>query len=95
MSPPKNRHMFGFYITSKQSHMKVGLKKRRLGVGLIKTLINLPSFALGLMTRRKHVFLSLTPPNHFDAYSMDKSLHFVHIGMSETFLSVVRHFLMV
>ena len=75
--------------------MKVGPKNRRLGVGLIKTLINPPSFELGLMTRRKRAFLSLTPPNHFDAYSLDKYLHFVNFDMSETCLSVVGHFLIV
>ena len=53
MPHPKKSHTFGLYSTSKQSHMKVGSKNWRLGMGLIKTLINLPSFELGLMVRPK------------------------------------------
>ena len=65
--------------------MKVGSKKLRLGVGLIKTLINTPSFELGLMVGAERAFLSVTPRNDFPAYSFDKSASFVHCGMSETF----------
>ena len=55
-------------------------------------LINLSSFEFWLMTRRKRVFLSLTPPTHFDAYSSDKSLHFVEFDVSETLLSANGNF---
>ena len=37
----KKTPTFGLYSTSKQSHMKVRSKYQRLGVGLIKMLINL------------------------------------------------------
>ena len=94
MPHPKKPHTFGLYSTSKQSHMKVGSKNRRLGVRLIKTLINPPSFELGLMVGAKRAFLSVTPPNDFRVYSFDKSVSFVQSDMSETFLSVIGHFLM-
>ena len=93
MPHPKKPHTFGLYSTSKQSHMKVGSKNRRLGVGLIKTLINPPSFELGLMVGPK-MRLSVTSPNGFHAYSFDKSVSYVQSDMSETFLSVRGHFLM-
>ena len=53
---PKKTHTFWLFSTSKQSHMKVGSTNWRLGAGLIKTLINPPSFDLGLMVRRKTHF---------------------------------------
>ena len=40
--------------------MKIGSKNQRLGVGLIKMLINPPSFGLGLTVGFKGVFLSAT-----------------------------------
>ena len=52
----KKPHTFGLYSTSKQSHMKVGSKNRCLGLGLIKMLINQPSFELGLMVGPKTRF---------------------------------------
>ena len=72
--------------------MKIGSKNRRLGVGLIKMLINSPSFELGLTVGLKCAFLSATPPDHFYAYSLDKSLHFVDFYVSQCFLSVIGHF---
>ena len=94
MPHPKKPHSFGLYSTSKQSHIKVGSKNRRLGVGLIKTLIKPPSFELGLIVDTKRAFVSVPPPDDFDAYSLDKVVHFVRSDMSETFLSVIGHFLM-
>ena len=64
-------------------------------MGLIKMLINTPSFDLRLTVGPKCVFLSVTPPNHFYAYSLDKSLHFVHFYVSECFLSIFGHFMTV
>ena len=95
MRHPKKTGTFGLYSTSKQSHIKVGSKNRRLGMGLIKTLINPPSFEFGLMVSAKRAFLSVTPSNDFWAYSFDESVSFVQSDMSETFLSVIRQFLMV
>ena len=46
------------------------------------------------MVDAKRVFVSVTPPNYFDAYSLDKVVHFVRSDMSETFLSVIGYFLM-
>ena len=45
------------------------------------------------MVDAKRAFVSVTPPNDFDAYSLDKVVHFVRSDMSETFLSVIGHFL--
>ena len=70
-------------------------KNRRLGVGLIKTLINSPKYELGLMFGAKRAFLSVTPPNDFRVYSFDKFVSFVQSDMSETLLSVIGQFLMV
>ena len=92
MRHPKKPGTFGLYSTSKQSHIKVGSKNRRLWVGLIKTLINPPSFELGLMVDAKRAFVSVTPPNDFDAYSSDKVVHFVRSDMLKTFLSIIGHF---
>ena len=64
-------------------------------MGLIKMLINTPSFDLRLTVGPKCAFLSVTPPNHFYAYSLDKSLHFVHFYVSECFLSIFGHFMTV
>ena len=75
--------------------MKIGSTNSRLGVGLIKMLINPPSFDLRLTVGPKRAFLSVTPPNHFYAYSLGKSLHFVESDVSETFLTVSGHFLTV
>ena len=61
----------------------------------MKTLINPPSFELGLMVSAKRAFLSVTPPNDFLAYSFGKSVSFVQSDMSETFLSAIGQFLMV
>ena len=91
---PQKMHTCGLYSTSKQSHMKVGSKTQHLGMGFIKTLINRPSFELGLMVGAKQAFLSVTPPNDFQAYSFNKAVNFVRSDMSETFLSVIGYFLM-
>ena len=48
-------------------------------------LINSLSFELGLMVGTKQAFLSVTPPNDFHTYSLDKFVHFVRSDMSETF----------
>ena len=46
------------------------------------------------MVGLKRAFLSVTPPNNFYSYSLDKkSLHFVDSDVSETFLSVDGQFL--
>lgn len=45
------------------------------------------------MVDAKRAFVSVTPPNDFDAYSLDKVVHFVRSDTSETFLSVIGHFL--
>ena len=94
MRHPKKPGTFGLYSTSKQSHIKVGSKNRRLWVGLIKTLINPPSFELGLMLGANRALLSVTPPNDIHACTSDKSVHFVCSDTSETFLSVIGHVLM-
>ena len=57
-------------------------------MGLIKMLINTPSFDLRLTVGPKCAFLSVTPPNHFYAYSLDKSLHLVDVGVSENLSDV-------
>ena len=44
-----------------------------------------------LMFSAKRVFLSVTPPNGFRAYSFDKSVSLVQSDMSETFLSVIEN----
>ena len=46
------------------------------------------------MIDAKRAFVSVTPPNEFDAYSLDKIVRFVRSDTSETFLSVIGHFLM-
>ena len=53
--PPKT-HTFGLYSTNKWSDMKVRSNTPHLGLGLIKTLINPPSFELGLMVGPKTRF---------------------------------------
>ena len=45
------------------------------------------------MVDAKRVFVSVTPPNDFDASSLDKFVHFVRFDMSDTFLFVIGHFL--
>ena len=45
------------------------------------------------MVDAKRAFVSVTPPNDFEAYSLDKFVHFVRSDMSETSLSVIGHFL--
>ena len=57
-------------------------------------LINALNFELGLMDGANRAFLSMTPPNGFRAYFFDKPVSFVQSNMSETFLSVIGHFLM-
>ena len=57
-------------------------------------LINPPTFELGLIVGAKRAFLSVIPPNNFQAYSFDKSVNFVRSDTSETFLSVIGRFLM-
>ena len=57
-------------------------------MGLTKTLINPPSYELGLIVGAKRAFLSVTPPNNFCAYSFDKPVSFVQSDMSDFF---VRH----
>jgi len=52
------------------------------------------NFELGLMDGANRAFLSMTPPNGFRAYFFDRSVSFVQSNMSETFLSVIGHFLM-
>ena len=72
--------------------MKAGSKNWHLG--LIKTLINPPSFHLGLMISATRACLSVTPPNDFRAYSFDKSFSCVQSDMFETFLSNTGQILM-
>ena len=74
--------------------MKVGSKNRRLGVGLIKMLINASIFELGLMVGAKRAFLSVKPPNNFIAYSLDRSAILFRSDTSKTFLSLIGHVLM-
>ena len=57
-------------------------------------LINPFSFEIGLMIGAKRAFLSVTLSDDFCSYSFDKSVNFVQSDMSETFLSVSGHFLM-
>ena len=45
------------------------------------------------MVDAKQAFVSVTPPNDFEAYSVDKFVYFVRSDMSKTFLSVIGHFL--
>ena len=45
------------------------------------------------MVDAKRAFVSVTPPNEFDAYFLDKVVHFVRSDTSETFLSVIGRFL--
>ena len=85
----KKPHTFGLYSTSKQSHIKVGSRNRRSGVRLTKTLIHPPSFELELMVDAKRSFVSVTLPNDFDAYFLDKFVHFVSSDMSETCLCII------
>ena len=53
MLHPQKAHIWALLKTCQQSQMKVGSKNRRLGVGLIKTLIDRPSFELGLIIGAK------------------------------------------
>ena len=51
-------HTLGLYSTSTQSHMKIGSRSQRLGVGLVRMLINSPGlnspgFELGLVVGAK------------------------------------------
>ena len=45
------------------------------------------------MVDAKRAFVSVTPPDDFESYSVDKVVHSVCSDMSETFLSIIGHFL--
>ena len=77
MPHPQIPHTFELDSISKKSHTRVGSKKQRLGARLIKMLLNLHSFELGLMVVAKRMFLSVTPPNDFCLSFFDKSVSFV------------------
>ena len=44
------------------------------------------------MVDAKRAFVSVTPPDDFESYSVDKVVHFVCSDMSETVLSIIGHF---
>lgn len=89
---PKNGTSLGSTQQINNHIWKVGQKWTFIR-GIYQNANKSTSFELGLTTGVKCVILSLTPPNHFYAYSSEKYLHFVNFDVPKILLSVVKHVL--